>query len=365
MMAFWTKYEENGARRYLPTPDLEHLLKQERISAVDIRQFRSSNKVSRLLDKVLQKRGFVRDYDTSEWVRKAQNNGSVTSQIHEWAKAHLGISSQKTVATLIAGEDLKSGDFVMNSGGSVVKAISQKPIGVAIEHALKFGKINVELIPAGAQFVNNENGEVVNAVFVTEMPHIVFGDEVDPSAHKVQEILHNLPKLKSISDKQILAIDSLDDSKYLVAKLQQAGWFYAQNHMAWYPPKPISDVIDEKVYGYKNQFGQSPNSLHIGSDDWLRLCSQVPGIDFEASVGAHPKQYHGMQVTIMPPGSKLFVSTIATGSVEPLKDEIFEVANPFKEIGGPWAIKIKAAEPVVEKPKRITPPSQMKRKLAL
>jgi len=69
-MAFFSSTDELGRKTFHPTKELDALLKQDRITDVDLRQFRSSNKVEHLLKSVLKNRGFERQEWMRQWARE-------------------------------------------------------------------------------------------------------------------------------------------------------------------------------------------------------------------------------------------------------------------------------------------------------
>jgi hypothetical protein len=68
MMAFHTIFDDMGRKQFLPSPALKDLLKQDRIMEKDVRCFRSSNRVNRLIDRVFEQHGFA--WVSGCWMRK-------------------------------------------------------------------------------------------------------------------------------------------------------------------------------------------------------------------------------------------------------------------------------------------------------
>jgi hypothetical protein len=176
----------------------------------------------------------------------------------------------------------------------------------------------------------------------------------------------------------------------------------------------VAQKVDEAVNQFMTKMGQHPNKLWISDEDWYELASHIALYDLP-SYGVHtlpPSIYLGMKVELIPNGKSLFVGIAADGATNVGDEVTYKVfgdevtyneegkvtgkvffgensggsscANPTSEVffGGQQAGKtqkaleeafkrgVKAAGKNFEQAplsgkKRITPPSQLKRKLAI
>lgn len=302
MMAFYTVYREDGAKQYRPTPDLEKMLGQDQVTQEELSQFRSSNKVEALLGNVLKNRGFKKDWENKRWVRGPS----------------------------VHGDDVGHDQYQLKAIEKLI-AERQGPIG---------------------------------ELFV-----------------------------KQIEDSSAVS--------YLLQRLNKEGWQYRGDIRAYWPP-PKKPSVDERVqqamHTYMLQFGQPPNKLWISNKDWYELTYKLTYKENPFSGGAASgglRLYQGMKVELMAPGAELFVGTAAdTNQSNPSKLEGVHhgsiisddksvpvgIALGTSALDGTVPIQLLSPikflhvdEPEPPKPrhgeqaarKRITPPSQLKRKLAL
>jgi hypothetical protein len=323
VMAFYTTYQEDGAKRFHPTPELEQVLRQERIKEADLKAFRSSNKVEALLGKVLQKRGFSHDYSAREWVRIDAKPKPKSLSVFDWAQENLAAKKQLDLL-----------------------------LGI-ISH-----------------------------------------------------------KIRPIREEEISFLKNVMDGAHVINRLKHEGWIYCVDTMDWRPPKgkSVIDRVYEAMWAYQIQFGVLPNKLWISNQEWHVLIYENP-----YSGGAHfggPRMFQGMKVELMAPGTKLFVGTAAdytaadtesmikAGQAVVFKDGKIVPADHGEEpigiaqevfgqegkvtgkvyFGANQAGKTTALESLLKKAgatrsaqtqppapatKKIIPPSQLKRKLAL
>lgn len=90
MMAFTTHYDDAGHKSYFPTKELRDLLRNDSIKQWELQQFRSSNRVERLLKEILKKQGFQEAVDKSVWVRKPKGTLKVMKKAGDWFQDNEG-----------------------------------------------------------------------------------------------------------------------------------------------------------------------------------------------------------------------------------------------------------------------------------
>ncbi len=236
MMAFYTTYQENGAKRFHPTPDLEKVLEQDRIKEADLKAFRSSNRVEDLLKKVLQKRGFSHDYQAREWVR-IDAKPKPKSSVFDWAQEKLNPFANSKLGMPFMLADMRLQPLKL--------AILQKSRPIT-EKELFF-------------------------------------------------LLENGPAVKA-----------------LIGWLKEDGWSYYVDTRDWRPPKVkwVADRVYEAMAVYQMQFGVLPNKLWISNQEWHELTYKENPYSGGAHSGG-VRMYQGMKVELMAPGTKLFVGTAA------------------------------------------------------
>jgi hypothetical protein len=298
MMAFYTKIDEVGRKTFYPTPELEKMLqKQDRIADKDLRVFRSSNRMQRLLEDVLSSRGFKRDYDAREWRKKSAQ--AVKKSIFDWAD----------------------------------KA----------------------------------------------MQPFKFADEIKPP------LLQQVLKMDSVSDDEL---DKYPDYAAATKFLKEHGWWHREENKTWYSPQnvnsapkvTVAQLIHESWAHYMQQFGQHPNALFISEKCLFEFRDEHPyglqGIHYGST-------YQGMVLYRGENGVKPYCCTIAelnkgmTPMAELMNEKGEVVAKIFQEhqkallkhlklgVGDIVPVKKERAPKAVKPkpPKKITPPSQMGRKL--
>ncbi len=329
-MAFYTTYQENGAKRFHPTPDLEKVLEQDRIKEADLKAFRSSNRVEDLLEKVLQKRGFSHDYSAREWVRiDAKPKPKSLGTVFDWAQKKLN------------------------------------------------------------PLANSKLG----------MPFML-ADEADilSDGRLAQVKLAILRKDRPITEKDILLLKNGPVAKAVIGLLEDDGWSYYADTQDWRPPKvkSVADRVYEAMAAYQMQFGVLPNKLWISNQEWHGLTYKENPYS-----GGGVRMYQGMKVELMAPGTKLFVGTAAdehvaaeeifdqegklagkvyfgsnqAGKTEKMFQEAYDkgmldgiAAKGAKAITALDKIQGRKSKVASHSPpptKKIIPPSQLKRKLAL